>query len=223
MWCTGCAPLQADVVRLCEDENDTQPRAEKFLYVLMYVCLFTRRVWLRALRSKSAIGVAREVSTLGVIARVGCSAGHGGLLSVLNCKSGPSFALLMLGTEPRCCGSDGNGSSTTGELLPISPGLPCLELLMHGAPPHRPLQIYFLWMDTMVPGKLQTDNGSEFANAILNELCDLFGVEFIHGSVGHPQSQARTAPRQCSVPTVASHASRTLPCCHAASACLRLK
>lgn len=56
-------PLQADAVRLCEDENDTQARPEKFLYVLMYVCLFTRRVWLRALRSKSAIGVAREVST----------------------------------------------------------------------------------------------------------------------------------------------------------------
>lgn len=49
-----------------EDENDTQARPEKFLYVLMYVCLFTRRVWLRALRSKSAIGVAREVRHLSV-------------------------------------------------------------------------------------------------------------------------------------------------------------
>lgn len=44
-------------------------------------------------------------------------------------------------------------------------------------------------MDTMVPGKFQTDNGSEFANSILNKLCDEYGVKFIHGSVGHPQSQ----------------------------------
>lgn len=50
------------MLRLNEDENDTQARPEKFVYVLMYVDLFTRRVWLRALRSKTAIGVAREVS-----------------------------------------------------------------------------------------------------------------------------------------------------------------
>lgn len=90
---------------------------------------------------------------------------------------------------------------------------------MHSAPPHRPLQIYFLWMDTMVPSKLQTDNGSEFANAILNELCDLFGVQFIHGSVGHPQSQVRTPTQQCCPQLPAMHHAH----CHAATACLHLK
>lgn len=50
------------------------------------------------------------------------------------------------------------------------------------------LQLYFLWMDTQVPGVLQCDNGSEF-KASVEQLCELFGVKIVHGSVGNPQAQ----------------------------------
>lgn len=53
------------------------------------------------------------------------------------------------------------------------------------------MQIYNLWLDTLTPTVLQCDNGSEFG-AALQQLCDLFGVKLIHGSVGHPQSQGAT-------------------------------
>lgn len=44
-------------------------------------------------------------------------------------------------------------------------------------------------MDTQRPARLQSDNGTEFCAALMNSLCDLMGVEFAHGSVGHPESQ----------------------------------
>jgi len=53
------------------------------------------------------------------------------------------------------------------------------------------VQIYNLWLDTLTPTVLQTDNGSEFG-AALQALCDLFNVKLIHSSVGHPQSQGAT-------------------------------
>ena len=58
-------------------------------------------------------------------------------------------------------------------------------------PPHPapPLQVYFLWMDTQAPARLQSDNGTEFCNWILDLLCAQFGVDHICGAVGHPQSQ----------------------------------
>ena len=56
----------------------------------------------------------------------------------------------------------------------------------------------------MAPGTLQTDNGTEFANWILRALCSMYGIRFIQGSVGHPQSQ------------VGSHGRRNRPGCDAA-------
>ena len=41
----------------------------------------------------------------------------------------------------------------------------------------------------MPPSILQSDNGTEFCNGILNKLCEMFGIKHICGSVGHPQSQ----------------------------------
>ena len=70
-----------------------------------------------------------------------------------------------------------------------------------GTPPHffsielfntsRPscLQVYLLWENSMPPSILQSDNGTEFCNGILNKLCEMFGIKHICGSVGHPQSQ----------------------------------
>ncbi len=51
------------------------------------------------------------------------------------------------------------------------------------------LQVYFLWDDTVVPAVLQSDNGTEFCAAIMKELCAMYGVQHVQGSVGHPQSQ----------------------------------
>jgi len=49
------ACLQIDLVDLGED------RDPEFRYVLVYVELFTRHVWLRPLTSKEALLVVREV------------------------------------------------------------------------------------------------------------------------------------------------------------------
>ena len=51
------------------------------------------------------------------------------------------------------------------------------------------MQVYFIWMDTQAPARLQSDNGTEFCNWILDLLCAQFGVHHICGAVGHPQSQ----------------------------------
>jgi hypothetical protein len=51
------------------------------------------------------------------------------------------------------------------------------------------LQVYFIWMTTQAPGRLQNDNGTEFCAEVMQQLCDMFGVEMVSGAVGHPQSQ----------------------------------
>ena len=51
------------------------------------------------------------------------------------------------------------------------------------------LQVYFLWENNVVPSVLQSDNGTEFCAVIMKQLCEMFGVQHIRGSVGHPQSQ----------------------------------
>lgn len=73
-------------------------------------------------------------------------------------------------------------SKSTGPSYLLSPFLP-IPLCMH------PLQLYFLWTDTQVPGVLQTDNGSEFIASRVKELCEAYGVEMRHGAVGNPQAQ----------------------------------
>lgn len=49
-------------------------------------------------------------------------------------------------------------------------------------------------MNTQVPNRFQTDNGSEFRAAIMVELCKKFGVKMSHGAVGHPQTKAGSLP-----------------------------
>ena len=51
------------------------------------------------------------------------------------------------------------------------------------------MQLYHLWMNTQAPAILQSDNGTEFCAEMVEQLCAAFGVELIHGSVGHPESQ----------------------------------
>ena len=49
--------------------------------------------------------------------------------------------------------------------------------------------VYFILSDTQRPAILQTDNGSEFIAAALENLCKAYNVRLVHGSVGNPQSQ----------------------------------
>lgn len=51
------------------------------------------------------------------------------------------------------------------------------------------LQVYFLFEGLVVPAVLQSDNGTEFCAAVMQELCAMYGVKHVQGSVGHPQSQ----------------------------------
>ncbi|KAI7844051.1 hypothetical protein COHA_002391 [Chlorella ohadii] len=51
------------------------------------------------------------------------------------------------------------------------------------------IEILGIWMDTQRPARLQSDSGTEFCAAVMNKLCDLYRVQFVHGSVGRPQSQ----------------------------------
>jgi transposase InsO family protein len=51
------------------------------------------------------------------------------------------------------------------------------------------VQLYWLWVDTQPPCRLQSDNGMEFCAAIVAMLCKAFGVHQVHGAIGRPQSQ----------------------------------
>ena len=108
-------------------------RDETYRYILTYIELLTRHVWLFPLKSKCAVEVARSVS----------------------------FKTLCQ-TEPG------------GKLTPSS---------------HPCAQLYFIWSMTQVPGRLQSDNGTEFCNKHVDQLCKAYGVDTIHGAVGRPQSQ----------------------------------
>uniref|UniRef100_A0AC35EZY3 Integrase catalytic domain-containing protein n=1 Tax=Panagrolaimus sp. PS1159 TaxID=55785 RepID=A0AC35EZY3_9BILA len=46
-----------------------------------------------------------------------------------------------------------------------------------------------IFADFGPPNILQTDNGREFKNTKVNEICQNYGVEFIHGTPRHSQSQ----------------------------------
>ena len=50
-------------------------------------------------------------------------------------------------------------------------------------------QVFFIWMTTQAPERLQSDNGTEFCAQVMLQLCKLFGVQHVRGAVGHPQSQ----------------------------------
>ncbi len=41
------------------------------------------------------------------------------------------------------------------------------------------------------PGILQSDNGTEFTNALLKQLCVDRGIQIIHGRPRHPQTQGQ--------------------------------
>ena len=41
------------------------------------------------------------------------------------------------------------------------------------------------------PTVLQCDDGKEFSNSVINDLCARFSVKLIHGRVRHPQSQGQ--------------------------------
>ena len=41
------------------------------------------------------------------------------------------------------------------------------------------------------PTVLQCDNGKEFSNFVINDLCSRFNVKLIHGRVRHPQPQGQ--------------------------------
>ena len=64
--------------------------------------------------------------------------------------------------------------------------------LPHPPPPPRtpvvPLQLYFQFMRTQVPAKLQTDNGLEFCGKEVKELCELFNVRHAKSMPGHPET-----------------------------------
>ena len=79
-------------------------------------------------------------------------------------------------------GHDGAGGGAFREGSTGHPTLLCVLLAF-------PFQVYLLWENTMPPSILQSDNGTEFCNGILNQLCEMYGVRHICGSVGHPQSQ----------------------------------
>jgi len=57
------------------------------------------------------------------------------------------------------------------------------------SPSCPPLQLCKLWYNVPRPARLQSDNGTEFCAAAVKQLCKLWGVEFVQGAVGHPQSQ----------------------------------
>ena len=122
-------------------------RDTSFRYVLVYIELTTRFVWIRPLATKEAVLVAREVG--------GCWPPRWHTRLPSSCPS-QRFSLSLPGSSPH---------------------------------PTPLLQVYFLWMDTQAPARLQSDNGTEFCNWILDLLCGQFGVDHICGSVGHPQSQ----------------------------------
>lgn len=161
-----CMPaLQGDLVDLGEGRDPA------FRYVLVYVELLTRRVWLRPLRSKSALECVREVSCQLVIERM----------------MKHTCVVARLGAVQACtCRRRAVSGGQSAHLVKLPRSLLC-PLPAHPTPP----QIYNIWMDTQVPAVLQTDNGKEFGN-LLEELCGHFGVRLIHGSVGHPQSQGAT-------------------------------
>ena len=67
-----------------------------------------------------------------------------------------------------------------------------LSLCPTPPPPPRtpvvPLQLYFQFMRTQVPAKLQTDNGLEFCGKEVKELCELFNVRHAKSMPGHPET-----------------------------------
>ncbi|PSC75022.1 Transposon Ty3-I Gag-Pol poly [Micractinium conductrix] len=48
--------------------------------------------------------------------------------------------------------------------------------------------LYFQFMRTQVPAKLQTDNGLEFCGKEVKELCELFNVRHAKSMPGHPET-----------------------------------
>ena len=50
------------------------------------------------------------------------------------------------------------------------------------------MQLYFQFMRTQVPAKLQTDNGLEFCGKEVKELCELFNVRHAKSMPGHPET-----------------------------------
>ena len=72
--------------------------------------------------------------------------------------------------------------SYTGWQSAVSPGscLPCCSIFL--------LQLYFQFMRTQVPAKLQTDNGLEFCGKEVTQLCALFNVKHAKSMPGHPET-----------------------------------
>ena len=50
-------------------------------------------------------------------------------------------------------------------------------------------QLWFTWGTTQVPGRLHSDNGTEFCAVVVQVLCQLLVVNPVHGAVGRPQAQ----------------------------------
>lgn len=50
------------------------------------------------------------------------------------------------------------------------------------------MQLYFQFMRTQVPAKLQTDNGLEFCGKEVTQLCALFNVKHAKSMPGHPET-----------------------------------
>lgn len=132
-----------------------------YRYVLVYIDHYTRHVWLRPLPTKEPLQVAREVRF-----------SH---LANLHCNRPWQLAGIQQWSvhlqQEQC--------------WRVAVQHMCVDSICVVAY----LQIYWIWMDTQRPARLQSDNGTEFCAALMNSLCDLMGVEFVHGSVGHPQSQ----------------------------------
>lgn len=165
--CPACPPSQADLLDLGAG-RDLQYR-----YVLVYIELRSRRVWLRPMRTKTAKEVANWVRSMGAGPAL-----QGQMCA--RCSSCAPSQPHMMGdrSQPRMHDHRPYRPPTC---LPTYPPMPCTK------PPV--LQLMLLWSDLPTPQVLQTDNGLEFCAAAMKELCEEWGVEMKHGQVGNPQTQ----------------------------------